>query len=310
MRSASRRSRSPAPVASVARGAFFLAIVGLALAPFTAEAQQVELRYQYEEGAELRYEMVSTSTTAMPGMGDVRQEQRQVIRMDVLSVDGEGNARIRHTVESIRLDMVTPMGTQSYDSESGEAPTDPAMAPLAAMAGSSSEVVVGPDGSLVDAGDLQSWIEQLLEGLDAETRAQVGEFLDAEALESMMEQSFQALPPSRMAPGETWELDFSMPMPFGTLSAALVHTLDAVETREGREVALFTMTGTLGDFEPEPGNPMAGMLGIGGGDLSGRMEFDLTSGMLLVSESTTTLRMDAMGQTLETRNTSTMRLLR
>ncbi len=310
MRSASRRSRVPAPGASFARGAFFLAIVGLALAPLTAEAQQVELRYQYEEGAELRYEMVSTSTTGMPGMGDVRQEQRQVIRMNVLSVDGEGNARIRHTVESIRLDMVTPMGTQSYDSESGNAPTDPAMAPLAAMAGISSEVVIRPDGSLVDAGDLQSWIEQMLQGLDAEARAQVEGLLDAEALEGMMEQSFQALPPSRMAVGDTWEQSFSMPMPFGTLSAALVHTLDAVETREGREVALFTMTGTLGDFEPEPGNPMAGMLGIGGGDLSGRMEFDLTSGMLLVSESTTTLRMDAMGQMIETRNTATMRLLR
>jgi hypothetical protein len=288
-----------------------MALVAVAgtLGAADVHAQAVELRYQFTEGMDLRYELVQFSTAPLPGMGDMTQEQRQIFRQEVLSVDGEGNARIRQTIESVRMEMNTPMGSQSFDSSVDGRPDDPALAPLAALAGSVTEMVLGPDGSLKDAGDLAAWLASLMGDVDPEIRAMVEPMFSEEALEQMISQSVQGLPPRPLAPGESWEQTVSMPLPFGTLSSTTTYTLEGVEVLDGREVATLAMLGTMGELEADPSNPMAGMMSMRGGDISGELRFDLTRGIVLSSSVTTEVRMEMMGQAMTTTSRIEMRLL-
>jgi hypothetical protein len=303
--------RRAAPRA-LAPGALFagaaLALLAPALTPLAGTAQEVQLRYAFTEGAEHRYEMLQHTTVPIPGMGVMTQEQRQVLGMRVLSVDAEGNARIRQTIESVRMSMESPMGTQVFDSESSEVP-DPAFAPLGALAGTGSEIVLSPDGTVVDFGDLDAWMETMLEGVDPEVRGMLGDAYSEEALESMVRQSFQALPPGSLRPGESWEYGISIPAAFGSIESTTVYTLRGVETVEGRSVAVFDVTGTLGQLVPEAGNPMAGMVEMRGGDMEGVFRFDLDRGLFLDSEVSTTMEMEIMGQSMSSTTRMQLRLL-
>lgn len=288
-----------------------MALVAVAgtLGAADVHAQAVEFRYQFNEGMDLRYELVQSTSTPLPGMGDMSQEQRQVFRQEVLSVDGEGNARIRQTIESVRMEMNTPMGNQSFDSSVDGQPDDPALAPLAALAGSVTEMVLGPDGSVKDVGDMATWLASMMDEVDAETRAMLESMLSEEALEQMISQSVQGLPPRSLAPGESWEQTVSMPLPFGTLSSTTTYTLEGIEVVEGSQVATLAMVGTMGELEVDPSNPMAGMMSMRGGESSGELRFDLTRGVMLSSTLNTGMRMEMMGQPMTTTSRMEMRLL-
>jgi hypothetical protein len=284
------------------------ALVAGAFVPATGSAQQVQLRYQFAEGDEHRYEMIQQTTVPIPGMGEMVQEQRQILRQQVLSVDADGNARIRQTIESMRMTMDSPMGVQSFDSESGEV-TDPAFAPLAAMVGTGSEITISSAGAVVDFGDLGEWMEELLAGAGPEVQGMMGDALSEEVLESMVRQSFQALPPEGLEPGQSWEFAMSMPAAFGSMESSTVYTLRGVETEEGRSVAVFDVTGTVGQLVPEPGNPMAAMVEMSGGEMEGVFRFDLDRGLFLGSELSTTLEMAVMGQSMASTTWMQLRLL-
>ncbi len=298
--------RLPSPGA--ARAGAVLVLVGAALAPIPGAAQEVQLRYAFTEGAEHRYEMVQQTTVPIPGMGVMTQEQRQVIGWRVLSVDADGNARVRQTIESVRMSMDSPLGVQVFDSESGES-GDPAFGPLTALAGTGSEIVLSPDGTVVDFGDLGAWMEEMLEGVDPEVRGMLGEAYSEEALEALVRQSFQSLPPGSLRPGESWEYGVSLPAAFGSITSTTVYTLRGVETVEGRSVAVFDVTGTVGELVPEAGNPMAGMVEMRGGDMEGVFRFDLDRGMFVDSEVSTTMEMGVMGQSMTSTTRMQLRLL-
>lgn len=318
VRSASRRvaprnlaSRNLAPRIAAPRFALLGAAVAVAaggLAPTPAAAQEVLLRHQFTAGSEHRYEMVQRTIVPVPGMGEMVQEQRQVILMEVLSVESDGTARVRQTIESVRMTMDSPMGVQSFDSESGEA-SDPAFAPLTALAGTGSEFTMAPDGRVVDFGDFGAWIEEMLEGVGPEARGMLGEAFTEEALESMIRQSVQVLPPEALSPGDSWEHGVSLPAAFGSLESTTVYTLRGVETMEGRAVAVLDVSGTVGQLIPESGNPMAAMVEMSGGDMEGELRFDMDRGIFLGSELTMTLEMAVMGQSMVSTTRTALRLL-
>ena len=291
-------------------GALLLLAAGwMALAPAPSQGQEVQLRYGYQEGMELRYEIVQNTAVPIPGMGEMNQEQRQVLSLRVLSVDAEGNARIRQTIEAMSMRMDSPMGVQSFDTESGAAPSDPAFAPLAAMVGTGSEITMAPTGEVLDFGDLGEWMDALLEGVDPEVRAVVGGAFTEEALESMVRQSAQVLPADPIAPGASWETSLTVPVAFGTMESTTVYTLREVESVEGRSVAVFDVGGRMGALRPEEGNPMAAMMEMSGGEMDGVFRFDVDRGVFLESEVSMSMEMAVMGQAMSSTTRTVMRLL-
>lgn len=281
----------------------------LPAAPAELSGQAVQLRYGFTEGMDLRYEVVQSSSTEIPGMGNMTQEQRQVLRMEVLSVDAEGNARIRQTIERIQMDMDSPMGNQSWDSADEGAPPAPEFAGVGAMIGLGMEVTIAPDGSLVDAGDMGAWLDAMLEEADPEVRAVLEQTMGEEALQNMISQSFQPLGPASVNIGDSWDHTVEVPLPFGRMASTTTYTLERVEEMDGRQVATLGVTGRMGELIPEEGNPMAGMIQIEGGDITGRVHFDLDRGLFLTSRTETGMRMSAMGQAMQSTTRMEMRLL-
>lgn len=281
----------------------------LQAAPADVTGQAVTLRYGFTEGMDLRYEMVQSSSTELPGMGALVQEQRQVLRMEVLSVDAEGNARIRQTIERIQIDMNSPMGNQSWDSEDASGAPAPEFGGVAAMIGHGLTFTLRPDGSLLDAGDTGAWFDRMMADADPEVREILGQTMSGEAIEGLISQSFQPLGPGPISPGESWDHVVDLPLPFGRMTSTTVYTLEGVETVDGRRVATLAVSGRIGELVAEEGNPMAAMVQIQGGDISGRVLFDLDRGIFLSSRTETTLQMAAMGQAMGTSNRVEMRLL-
>ena len=181
--------------------------------PADLAGQEVPLRYGFTEGMELRYELVQSSTTQAPGMGPLTQEQRQTLKIEVLDVDGEGNARVRQSVERIQLEMATPMGPQSWDSADSAAPPSPEFAGLAALIGPGPIVTVRPDGGLADAGDMDEWLPSMVEESDPEMQAMLEQPMSPETIEGMIAQSFQPLGPEAVSIGESWDHTVEVPLP-------------------------------------------------------------------------------------------------
>jgi hypothetical protein len=308
-----RRVPAPATPSRAMLGLFAVAggILFGGLTPVAAEAQAVELRYQFPAGMDLRYEMVQRSSTAMPGgMGDMVQTMRQGLRMEVVGQVPPDGARVRNTVESIRMELISPMGNQTFDSSEETAPSDPAMRPLASMVGMSTEAVLSTDGRVLDAGDMSEVLARMGEDVDPQVVAELEAFMGAEAVENFFAQSFQSLPAEPVSPGESWDYALTLPAPgLGTLETRFIHTLERVENRGGVQVAHVAISGTLGGLQPDPDSPMAGMMQFEGGDVDGRMEFDMTNGRVMESVMNTVMRMGVMGQSIASNTEVTLRLV-
>ena len=289
-------------------------VVGLGLAGgFGGAGAQVgplDLSNHLEPGLELRYEMINTTRTTIPGMGEVAQSQRQITLLEVVAVDPVGNSRIRSTVESIRFEMDSPVGMQRYDSERDPEPTEPELRAMAALVGVTLESVVGPDGSLREMVGLEEYRKQMLAEVPPEAREMMESFLSPEAMENMMAAFFQELPHGAVEIGDQWESSLSVPLPFGTMTYHYHYTYRSLETREGREVAVLDVEGTVGALEPDPENPMAAMISSTGGDISGTIELDAANGLILDSNMETVMTMEVAGNAIESNSVVELHLLR
>lgn len=294
---------APARVPLKSAASLIVAVLLAALAGGVAsadlQAQSVQFRYQFTEGLDLRYEVIQNTSSALPGgMGSMEQGQTQVMHLRVASVDADGNARVQSTIESVRMELQSPMGNQTFDSEDGVETADPALRPLAAMVGVTSEFELGPDGHLRDSGDMAAVFETMMADFSPQERAMMEDAFSGEALESMFSQSFQVLPAESISVGDAWEDQISIPLPFGTMTSEFVYTLESVEDRGGSRVGMIRITGSMGALEIDPSNAMASMIEFDGGEISGTAEFDVTRGLFIASTVTTSMEMAVMGETM------------
>jgi hypothetical protein len=289
---------------AVLAGALLLAPSG------AAAAQEVELRYRFTEGLELRYEMVQRTTMGLPGgMGSMDQNQRQRYVLSVHEVHPDGSAVIRNTIEAVSLEVSSMMGSQSWDSEVDGTPADPELRPLAALVGAGVEMTVAPDGSVVDFGNMAEFMEALLGDADPELRAMLGATFGEEQLRELASQGLQQLPDGPVSAGHSWEQSLSMPMAFGEVRSTTVYTFEGVETVDGRPVARIGVSGTIGELVPEEGNPMAAMVQLSGGEMTGSARFDVERGVLVGQDMTTTMTLSVMGESMTSTSRVEVRIL-
>lgn len=289
--------------------AFSVLLLAALLWPPALMGQAVELRWEFHEGQDLLYEMVQISRTSMGGMGEVVQTQTMRLRQEVLDVEADGAARLRTTYEGIAVSADGPMGRMSYDSDTDEAPQDPSLAPLAAMAGRSIEVTLAPDGTVRDLEGMAELMAEAVAGMPPEMQAVFQESFGEENLTEMMQQAFQTFPTEPVEPGEGWETTTTTSVGFGTMTSTLRHTLREVTERDGVPVAVVEVEGTLGAFEADPENPMAGMIESRGGAVEGSFLLDLENGRVVESTMESVMGMSAAGQEMTVTSEVVMRLV-
>lgn len=311
----SRPRRDQARTALVALLAAGALASGPACAPSSsASPGAVTLAWQFRPGDVHTYLMTQHSRTAIP-MGDMMQTQTIRVRQEVLRVADDGTADVRVTYDAIRSVQDGPMGREEYDSEAVGEPTGPMERMLAMMVGASYEVTMAPDGEVLRVSGVEEFLQAMMDVARGEWPADAGEMqdaiessFDAERLAAHMQQQVHVLPSAPVSPGDEWSAELTVHMPFGAVQAVYAYRLDDVVTRHGRRVALIAMTGSTGEMEVDPGNPMAAMLEmeISAGDIDGTIEFDVDRGLLLGMSATTAMTVSAMGMAMPVETTSEM----
>ena len=193
-----------------------LTLVLSALAPEPLAAQE-PLRWKFEKGEKLNYNMVQDMTMAMEGgpVGQLETKMRQEMDMtwNVDDVNAEGEAVIRQTFDRVQMKMTTPAGEFTYDSDSVEAP-----AGLAAMiapmykAMTEAEFII----TMTDRGEVKDVKipEEVVTALkNSPGAAAMGDLATAEGFKKMIAQGALVLPETAPQQGESWSSKVEMNNP-------------------------------------------------------------------------------------------------
>lgn len=299
-----RGSRPGRPVAYARLLALLVTLVALPAVPITA--QDVELALRFRPGDVDVYRMTQTSMSASP-VGVTTGSQTTRVRQEVVRVGPNGTAEVRYTYEAVRSVQEGPQGRQEYDSEIDPEPTDPYTSMLAGMVGASFVVTTAPDGTVHSVTGVDEFVDRMIVAMAGdepdrieEVRALLKPMFGSEQMKSSMQQSMHVFPAGTVRPGDEWEEDISVALPFGTMRSVNRYRLEEVVIRDGRRVARIGVTGHSGGLEVASDHPLAMLdLELTSADVAGDIEFDLDHGRLIRVTTTTDVAMDAMGMDMD-----------
>jgi hypothetical protein len=269
--------------------------------------QEGVLRYRWTKGEPLRYRIVqetNATMTGVPGMGEmtIRNTMTQMQQFTPKDVAGDGTATLEARFESVKMEMGTPMGTFTYDSANpAQNSSDQMVAQIAAtmgaLVGESITLVMSPNGAIQKIEGLTR-IRQKVEQTTPQAASALGmggldAILSDEALKGSYGQGFSQLPATPVKPGDTWKNDLTMPNPFGTMNFSTTHSLKAVETAGGKDLARIAMTSTIkaAPANKPPPFPMPVTIQFSDGTGEGEMIFDRKLGRAQTATFLTTLPM-------------------
>jgi hypothetical protein len=259
----------------------------------TASGQDATLRYRWTKGDEVRYRISQQSNTTLsglPGLNDMSIDQNisQVVRMTVEDITADGNATIRETFESMRLEQSAPTGKVVFDSTTPHESTDTSEAAVAAMmsalVGESITMVIAPSGSVSRIEGMTRILDKAMKSLSLTPGAavvmnQLKGLVGDDAIRGMFDQSFGIFPDRPLRVGDSWTSQFEPTNPvLGKLTASRTYTLKSIEPRNGASIAHISVTVAMkqGDA-PAPG-PLGASVRIADTETTGEIVFDATRG--------------------------------
>jgi hypothetical protein len=275
-----------------------LALLALAAAP--AAAEEVTLEWKWKKGDSFRYRMTQDQKQALVGPENQQASQQQVFvwRQDVEEVSPEGVATVLTTYESVKLEMDLGTGKTTYDSTKPEdkekAAQNPMIKPVAALVGERFTFKIDRAGNVLEVTGIDRIMEKVLAGT---TRKSPKGFLSDEAMKTMLEQSFHALPEKPVKPGDRWERSLVQKIPvLGAVQYDTHYALAALESMGGEEAAKIGIEMKIVHKpaeKPDPDNPFSAMFDIKMADGTGRGElsFGREKGRILKQVLETTLEM-------------------
>jgi hypothetical protein len=227
------------------RAIFALSLFATLLWATVASAQNVQLRYRWNKGEEIRYRMtMQTSMNAnlpLQGVGDlsIKTATTSTIRIVVDDVAADGKVTLKETIEAVHLESESnapgaPPKTV-YDSASGIAPTDPAAQGLAAIIGQPITFVMLPSGAAEKVEGMNQIMEKVLGGQPGAAAGAAAAGLDLRRMfsdENMnnMFADFFPFPDRALETGDTWDRRRTVDMPIlGKMTNVETLTLRSVE---------------------------------------------------------------------------------
>jgi len=286
--------------------------LGLLCGPtVSALRQDVTLRYRWTKGETIRYRIVQQSTTTIsgiPGMGDmaIDQSNAQVFTMVADEVTPE-RTTLRQVIESVKMEMSSPMFALSFDSANPDSGANPMNGMLKSvvtpMVGASFTLVMAPTGEVQRVEGLSKVAEKMFQNVPQDpAMAGILDGLKAnlsdEAMRSQFAQIFAQFPNRPIKFGETWTTQVSATNPMlGGLITSLTSTLKAVEGEGSDRVAKIATGLTIKQDATKPAgaNPMGMTIQMADGTGDGEHVFEAGSGRLRSSVIRSTLPMMMSG---------------
>jgi hypothetical protein len=248
-----------------------LACAVVAMPSALVARQDVTLRYKWTKGETRRYRMTQRTTSTIsgvPGGKDgmtVEQTLSQIWKEAVEDVAADGTMTVRATFESINVDMSTPMGRMSYDTEHPESASDPNAifkAMFANMIGESFTVALSPAGVVQRVEGLSRLAEKMFASLPASTGPMLSGIRQAmsdDAMKQNMSQAYLAFPDRPLKTGDTWNDQVTTVNPIGTMTISSASTLQAVAGAADTQIVTVGSTLTLRQDSSAPGAGPMGM---------------------------------------------------
>lgn len=237
-------SAAPAPVAEPA---------GVELAFAWRAGETIPFRMVNQIRQNITIEMDDAETSGVPAMPTMEMTIDQVMtgRQEVLEVGPDGTARVRLSYDTLRMDMVSPMISASWDSEE---PGDDEMSSLfetslRPMLETPMTLEITSGGKILSVEGIEAMAAAMITagGGDSGMLDSLGGF-DEASIEQLIQQSFFVLPTDPVAVGDSWGDRQEMPIPFvgGVLTGDLRFQLTSVDDGLAR-------IDLDGDYEYQPG---------------------------------------------------------
>jgi uncharacterized protein DUF6263 len=280
--------------------------------PLSAFHQDLTLRYRWTKGETIRYRITQQSATTisgLPGMGEMNIEQSnvQIFRSVVQDVAADGTTTLQQAVESVKMEMTSPMINMAYDSANPDTTGNPMNAMLknmfSALIGESFTLVVAPTGEVKKVEGVSKIAEKMFKNMpdDQATAGLVNGLkanLSDEATKSMFTQAFAQFPDRPLKSGDTWKNQFDTGNPMlGGLTTSVTSTLKAVEgDGSARTATIMTSLVMKQDpTKPAPPNPTGFSMQVGDSAGDGEHIFEAVSGRLRRSTTRVSMPMTMSG---------------
>jgi hypothetical protein len=194
---------------------------GFFMASSAAKAD-VTLRYKFNDGEQLHYEMEQKMNMEINAAGQntrIATEQTIDMTWKILSVDKDGTAKMTQKIDRVRLMMDgLPTGKLEFDSKEGkdiDGPVGQAITPiLKALAGAEFDVTMDAQGKITNF-KIPPDLAEAFKNRPAGAGGAGGDLFSAEGLKHMVGQGSMVFPSQPIAKGKTWEQQFDMKLPTG-----------------------------------------------------------------------------------------------
>jgi hypothetical protein len=237
----------------------------------------------------------------------IEQSMTQLLRADAEDATPDGAATIRQTVESVAMQMNSPMFALAYDSARPEAAADPMSARikevLSPMIGASFTVVMAPTGEVLKVEGLTALAEKMFKAVAPDPAAagmidSLKANMSDDAMRSMLMQMFAQFPARPLKAGDTWNTQVTNTNPMlGGLVTTVTSTLKAIEPDGGVQIARVSTGLTIKQDASKPAlpNPMGFVLKMAEGTGDGEQMFEAATGRLRRSTIRLTMPMSMSG---------------
>jgi hypothetical protein len=172
-----------------------------------------DLRWKFEKGQALRYRTVQKNAIEAGGIA-IEQEMSQVMSLTTAEVDDQGTGTLTVKYESLAA-RGSGLLEYDYDSEKDKKESDnPMVKVLANLVGQTFTMKVTPSGQVKEVKGFDKILEKMLAaGGDENSNMMFKQMLSDDTMKTMMQQWFSPLPAEKVAKGEAWSNDVSMPVP-------------------------------------------------------------------------------------------------
>ena len=287
---------------------FFVTCVVTVLLTSSLSAQD-QLQWKLRSNEQLKYTVVQNmESTTVFGDESIKSSFNQAIDMSwkILAVGADGNIQLHQVFDRVRLKMMGgPAGLIEFDTASRTTPESPVIKALADVFGN----IVGQQFQVAMASSGQvSHVkvpEQLLTAV-RESAAGQSNALTEEMLVDMMKQSAVLLPQRTVRPGDTWQTEQNVQMPFGKM------TITSAMTYKQKD----TMGNAIIDFVPTvkitPREGASTQMTLNNAIGNGRVIFDIARGRLNKTQLDLTMQMtmnvngQKLPQTIHNRTSMTL----
>jgi hypothetical protein len=228
-------------------------VIGLAMLALVggvslAAQQEVTLRYVWPKGETLRYKATQQTTATISGAPgaptDVTLDQLlvQMLRNVPKEVAADGTATVEQTIESVQMDMNTPMGNMGFNSAkpnpSPGNPVEEMMGKIfSGMVNEPFTITFSPAGVVQKVEGVTKIAEKMFAALPPNPQADqmlggLRASLSDEGMVATLSQAMPQLPTKPVKVGETWKGTFSVPNPaLGKMVFTFESTLQSLENQ-------------------------------------------------------------------------------